>query len=143
VRTLLTASTFAPDPRLAGMTQLLARPTGLALRTPLKRLIRRAVSRLPEGPTPEERAACRYTIACEVTRGAEVRRGSLHGIDVYGITAALISRGALIAAGSGFSGSGALAPSQAFDPKEFLVGLERFQLSWQVDAAEQPVPVEA
>jgi short subunit dehydrogenase-like uncharacterized protein len=143
VRILLTASTFAPHPRLAGMMPLLARPTGLALRTPLKRAIRSAISRLPEGPTPEERVACHYTIVCEVTRGDEVRRGTLHGIDVYGITAALISRGAMTAARSGFSGSGALAPSQAFDPKDFLAGLDRFQLSWRVDAAEQPVPVEA
>jgi short subunit dehydrogenase-like uncharacterized protein len=125
------------------MMQLLARPTGLALRTPLKRVIRSAISRLPEGPTLEARAACRYTIVCEVTRGDEVRRGTLHGIDVYGLTAALISRGALIAAGEGFSGMGALAPSQAFDPKDFLAGLERFQLGWQVDSSERPVPVEA
>jgi short subunit dehydrogenase-like uncharacterized protein len=143
VRTLLTASTFAPHPSLGRMMQLLARPTGLALRTPLKRVIRSAISRLPEGPTPEARAACRYTIVCEVTRGEEVRRGTLHGTDVYGLTAALISRGALIAAGEKFSGMGALAPSQAFDPKDFLAGLERFQLGWQVDAAERPVPVEA
>jgi short subunit dehydrogenase-like uncharacterized protein len=142
VRTLLTASTFAPTPRLAPLMQLLARPTGLALRTPLKRAVQAAVARLPEGPTEGKRAACHYTIVCEVTRGRDVRRGTLHGRDTYGITAALIVRGALEAARGGLSGRGALAPAQAFDPKEFLAGLERFALGWEVEASERPVPVE-
>jgi short subunit dehydrogenase-like uncharacterized protein len=141
VRTLLTASTFAPHPRLAAMMQLLARPTGLALRTPLKRALRAAVSRLPEGPTLEQRMACSYSIACEVVRGDEIRRGIFHGRDTYGITAALVSRGALTAARPGFAAMGALAPSQAFEPKELLADLDRFEVSWQVDAAERHVPV--
>jgi short subunit dehydrogenase-like uncharacterized protein len=143
VRTLLTASTLAPSPRLAGLMQLVARPTGLVLRTPLKRALRAAIARLPEGPTPEQRAACHYTIVCEVTRGKEVRRGSLSGTDPYGITAALIARGALAASHKGFSRTGALAASQAFDPKDFLAGLERFQLRRQGDQPERRVPVEA
>jgi short subunit dehydrogenase-like uncharacterized protein len=143
VKTLMTASTFAPHPRLAVLTQLLARPAGLALRTPLKRALRAAVSRLPEGPSAEQRAASHYTIVCEVTRGKQVRRGSIRGIDPYGITAALIARGAGAAARSGFSGAGALAPSQAFDPKSFLAGLERFEIRWQVEQADRRVQVEA
>jgi short subunit dehydrogenase-like uncharacterized protein len=142
VRTLLTASTFAPTPRLGALMQLIARPTGLALRTPLKRVVKAALGRLPEGPTPEQRAASHYTIVCDVTRGRDVRRGTLHGRDPYGITAALIVRGALQAAHSGFSGRGALAPAQAFDSREFLAGLERFELGWQVDESERRVPVE-
>jgi hypothetical protein len=125
------------------MLQLLARPTGLALRTPLKRALRAAVSRLPEGPSPEEAAEARYTIVCDVTRGEERRRGVLSGRDTYGVTAAMVTRAALTAAARGFSGSGALAPSQAFEPAAFLEGLDRFEIAWQVDAAEQPVPVPA
>ena len=143
VRTLLTASTFAPNPRLGALMQALARPAGLALRTPLKRALGAAVRRLPEGPTPEQRAACHYTIVCEVMRGKGARRGSLSGRDPYGITAALSARGAVAATRSGFSRAGALAPSQAFDPKDFLSGLERFELAWQVDEADRPVAVEA
>jgi short subunit dehydrogenase-like uncharacterized protein len=143
VRTLLTASTFAPHPRLAVLLQLLARPAGLALRTPLKRALRAAVSRLPEGPSAEQRAAARYTIACEVRRGKRVRRGTLHGTDTYGLTGALAARGAIAAARSGFSGAGALAPSQAFEPKSFLAGLERFHIRWEVEQADRRVPVEA
>jgi hypothetical protein len=78
-----------------------------------------------------------------VTRGKRVRRGTLRGIDTYGITAALSARGAMAAARSGFSGAGALAPSQAFDPKTFLAGLERFEIRWEVEQADQRVPVEA
>jgi short subunit dehydrogenase-like uncharacterized protein len=143
VRTLITASTFAPSPRVTALTQLMARPLGLALRTPLKRAIRSMMARLPEGPTPEQRAACHYTIVCEAKRGDVVRRGTLHGIDPYGITAALIAKGAAAAAGSGFSGVGALAPSQAFDPKDFLAGLERFGLRWEVERSDRRVPVGA
>ena len=143
VQTLMTASTFAPHPRLAALMQLLARPTGLALRTPLKRALRAAISRLPEGPSEKDRVAARYTIVCEVTRGKEIRRGILHGRDTYGITAALISRGALAASRTGFSARGALAPSQAFEPKDFLSDLDRFELTWDVEPVEQRVPVEA
>jgi hypothetical protein len=91
----------------------------------------------------EQRAACHYTIVCEVRRGKEVRRGSLSGTDPYGITAALIARGAVAAARGGFKRMGALAPAQAFDPTEFLDELERFQLRWQVDRSERRVAVEA
>jgi short subunit dehydrogenase-like uncharacterized protein len=143
VRTLMTASTFAPNPRLAALTQLIARPMGLALRTPLKRAIGATIGRLPEGPTPEQRTACNYTIVCEVTRGREVRSGTLRGVDPYGLTAALIARGADGAARGGISGVGALAPSQAFKPKDFLAGLERFELGWEVDHSDLRVPVEA
>jgi short subunit dehydrogenase-like uncharacterized protein len=143
MRTLLTASTFAPHPRLAGLMQLVARPTGIAMRTPLKRALRAVISRLPEGPSEEDRAASRYTIVCEVIRGKEIRRGILHGRDTYGVTAALIAKGALTAARTGFSARGALAPSQAFDPKGFLSGLDRFEIVWDVEPVEQRVPVEA
>jgi short subunit dehydrogenase-like uncharacterized protein len=143
VRTLLTASTFAPHPRLAALMQLTARPTGLALKTPLKRAIRAVVSRFPEGPDPEKRAKTRYTIVCDVTRGDVTRRGILHGGDTYGVTAAMVAKGALLAAGSGFSGVGALAPSQAFEPKSFLSGLDRFGIRWEVESEERSaVPVE-
>ena len=143
VRTLLTASTFAPHPRLAALMQLLARPMGMALRTPLKRAAEAAASRLPEGPEPEERVATRYTLVCDVTRGEKTRRGILHGRDTYGVTAALITKGALIAAQGGIAESGALAPSQAFEPRGFLEGLDRFDFGWEVGDARDREPAVA
>jgi hypothetical protein len=67
----------------------------------------------------------------------------IHGKDVYGLTAAAIRQGAVIAAGRGFDARGALAPSQAFDPKDFLEGLDRFEVRWSVEGVESPLPVEA
>lgn len=143
VRTLLTASTFAPHPRLGAMMQLLGRPMAIAMRTPIKRAVRAMISRFPEGPSAERRHENRYTIVCEVTRGDRRRRGILRGRDTYGVTAALITRGARIAAGRGFPGRGALAPSQAFEPRDFLADLDRFELSWEVEEAEEPAPAPA
>ena len=42
----------------------------------------------------------------------------------------------------GFEARGGLAPSQAYDPKEFLRGLDRFDVRWQVEGVEQLIPVE-
>jgi short subunit dehydrogenase-like uncharacterized protein len=142
VRTSMNASAFGPQ-RLAPLSAVLMVPAGLAMRTPLKRLAGTAISRLPEGPSPEQRARMRWTIACEATAGGRVRRGLISGRDVYGLTAAAICQGAMLAAGRGFDARGALAPSQAFDPTSFLGGLDRFDVRWSVEGAGTPLPVEA
>ncbi len=121
VRTSINASAFASE-RIAPLFALLARPAGLAMKTPLKRVAQAAVSRLPEGPTIAQRDGMRSMIVCEAKRGEIERRGVITCRDVYGLTAAAISQGATIAAGRGFDARGALAPSQAFDPKDFLDG---------------------
>ena len=70
VRTMISASTIAP-PAMGPLLPLVTRPMGLAMRTPLKRALGALVSRLPEGPSPEDRAAARFTIVCDVTRGQQ------------------------------------------------------------------------
>jgi short subunit dehydrogenase-like uncharacterized protein len=140
VRTTMNISAFGPE-RLAPLTAALVRPTGLVLRTPLKRVANAVISRLPEGPTPAQRERMRWMIACEARRGEVVRKGVISGKDVYGLTAAAIRQGAMIAARRGFDVRGALAPSQAFDPKDFLGGLDRFDLRWSVEGVESPLPV--
>ena len=140
VRTTMNATAFAP-PGMAAGVQLLGRPLGLALRTPLKRLLYAGISRLPEGPSPQQRASMRFMIVCEARRGEEESRETISGRDVYGLTAAAVSRGGMAAAERGFSASGALAPSQALDPEEFLRALEGFELRWQVDRPRQAVGV--
>jgi short subunit dehydrogenase-like uncharacterized protein len=132
VRTTMNAAALAP-PRLSAGVQVLGPSMGLALRTPLKRLVGAVISRLPEGPTPEQRASMRFMIVCDATGGGQRSRGVISGRDVYGLTAAAVSKGAQIAAGRGFSTSGALAPSQAFDPEDFLGAIDGFELHWQVD----------
>ena len=142
VRTAINASAFASE-RLAPLFALMMRPTGLAMRTPLKRVAQAAVSRLPEGPNAEQRDRMRSMIVCLAKQGETERLGVVSCRDVYGLTAAAITQGAMIAAGRSFDARGALAPSQAFDPKDFLAGLERFDVRWSVEGADSPLPVEA
>jgi short subunit dehydrogenase-like uncharacterized protein len=138
VRTTMNAGAIGP-PGMAAAVQLFGRPAGLALRTPVKRLLYAGISRLPEGPSPKGRASMRFMIVCDALRGEERSRGVISGRDVYGLTAAAIAKGALIAAGRGFSASGALAPSQAFDPEDFLGALDEFDLRWRVHHPQEAV----
>lgn len=132
VETMLSAGTFVPE-TAAPFLPLVARPGALAMRTPLKALAGKLIGRLPEGASGEARGRSEFTIGCEVSGGGETRRGQITGRDVYGLTAALIVKGALTAAAGAVKRSGGLAPSQAFEPAEFLQGFERFSLEWQLD----------
>jgi short subunit dehydrogenase-like uncharacterized protein len=131
VATAMNVTAFASD-RMAPLLGALMRPAGLAMKTPLRRALGALISRLPEGPTPEQREAMLWTIVCEARRGEELRQGLISGKDVYGLTAAAISRGAILAARRGFDARGALAPSQAFEPEDFLKALERFDVRWRI-----------
>jgi short subunit dehydrogenase-like uncharacterized protein len=137
VRTSFTAESLALSPKLAGVTAALMRPFGLAMRTPLRRALGAAISRLPEGPSDEDRKAVRFKVVCDARSAERSRRGWVSGRDVYGLTAASIVRGATIAASRGFNRRGALAPAQVFDPRDFLAALEPFQLRWGIDEAPQ------
>jgi short subunit dehydrogenase-like uncharacterized protein len=127
VRTVLTIATVLPFARLfAPAAPLLMPALGLLVRTPAKRAIELAIGRLPEGPSTEDRRRAQFTVVCETSVGAERQRGVLRGTDVYGLTARTTVEGALRCAAPGFEAAGALAPSQVFEPREFLaaVGLE-------------------
>jgi short subunit dehydrogenase-like uncharacterized protein len=143
VTTTMNAGAFSSD-ALGRLFSALIPPIGLALRSgTLRRALGAVISRLPEGPSPEQRERMRWMIVCEARRGEVQRRGIISGKDVYGLTAAAIRQAATIAAGRGFDARGALAPSQAFDPKDFLTGLDGFDVRWNVEGAESPLPVEA
>jgi hypothetical protein len=135
-------ASFSSD-RLAPVFEAMVRPAGLAMRTPLKSLANAVISRLPEGPTPDQRQKQRWMIVCEARRDDVERKGVISGRDVYGLTGAAIARGATLAAGKGYEGRGGLAPSQAFEPKAFLTGLERFDVRRQIFENAVPAPVEA
>jgi short subunit dehydrogenase-like uncharacterized protein len=138
----MNAGAFSSE-RLAPVFSATVRPAGLAMRTPLKRLANAVISRLPEGQTPEQRERMRWMIVCEAKRGELECSGVISGKDVYGLTAAAIVRGAALASRKGFEPRGGLAPSQAFEPEEFLAGLERFEVRWEVSKAGVLEPVEA
>lgn len=134
VETMLSADSFAPG-AAAHLLPAVFRGAGLAMRTPLRNLTARLIPKLPEGATEQARAESSFVIGCEAVAGDSVSRGEITGRDVYGLTAALIVKGAMIAASGGISASGALAPSQAFEPQEFLRGFERFSLEWRLTPA--------
>ncbi len=134
VETMLSADSFAPGPAEA-LLPAFFRGAGLAMRTPLRNLTAKLIPRLPEGASPEQREESHFTIGCEAVAGGRVSRGMISGRDIYGLTAALIVRGATIAAEGGIEATGALAPSQAFDPQVFLRQFGEFGLEWEVTPA--------
>jgi short subunit dehydrogenase-like uncharacterized protein len=143
VRTTIDAATFTGSERTAALVPVLGQPLSLAMRTPLRKALGAVVSKLPEGPSEEDRRAVRFKIVCDARSQDAERRGTVTGSDVYGLTAASVARAGVIAASRGFRGLGALAPSQAFDPREFLGGLERFDVRWEVGDSREPAPERA
>jgi short subunit dehydrogenase-like uncharacterized protein len=137
VRTLLNG--MVVPPRLMPLAVISSPLLGLAMRTPLRRAMGSLVQRLPAAPSEQTRKASRFTISCEARGAAGTRRGTVRGSDVYGLTAASLSRGALLCADPGYERSGALAPAQAFDPASFLSALADFGVSVDVE----PLPAAA
>jgi short subunit dehydrogenase-like uncharacterized protein len=121
VITKLSAITTVPLPGPAAT--LVMAPFQLALRTPIRRGLEALVPRLPEGPSLESRRKSRFVIVCEARRGSERTRGTVSGSDPYGLTARTTVEGALRCAAEGYDRRGALAPSQAFEPADFLDSL--------------------
>ena len=122
------------------VTVVIASAFALAMRTPLHKLADRAIGRLPEGPGDATRASNTWTIVCEATpaQGAK-RRGVVSGPDVYGLTAKTTVEGALRLSAPDYERPGALAPSEAFDPADFLGALAEAGVTHSVE--ERPVEV--
>jgi short subunit dehydrogenase-like uncharacterized protein len=137
VRTLLSGMVVPPPlmPLAVASSPLL----GLAMRTPLRRAMAAAIRRLPAAPGEEERRKSRFTISCEARGKAGVRRGTMRGSDVYGLTAMSLAHGAMLCADPAFERGGALAPAQAFEPAAFLAALADPGLSVEVE----PLPAAA
>ncbi len=131
VRTMLSGMAVPPrlTPLLAAATPLL----GLAMRVaPLRAATAALINRLPAGPSEEARKKSKFVVSCEARAAGQIRRGTVRGTDVYGLTAASLAQGAMLAASPGFDRAGALAPAQAFDPASFLTALSDF-LSYEVN----------
>ncbi len=139
VRTLLSATTIAPKPLLPllGVTMP---AIGLAMRTPIRRAAGALIRRMPEGPDDEGRSRSRFVVVCEARAHGSVRRGTINGSNVYGLTAVTTVEGAVRAADPAYDRSGALAPAQAFDPRDFLASLDWFGVEFEVEALPEPVP---
>jgi short subunit dehydrogenase-like uncharacterized protein len=133
VRTILTASTLLPLPRMAPLAPLVMAPLQLALRTPIRRGLESLVPRLPEGPSDENRRRSRFTIVCEARAGDRRSRATVTGSDPYGLTARTTVEGAIRCSAPGFDRTGALAPSQAFDPTGFLDAMASFGVEYETE----------
>jgi short subunit dehydrogenase-like uncharacterized protein len=133
VRTVLSASTAVPVPGAAA--SLVMAPFQLALRTPIRRGLEALVPRLPEGPSEENRRRSRFVIECEARGDGGRRRGTVSGSDPYGLTARTTVEGALRLAAPGYDRRGALAPSQAFDPADFLDSLGSAGVEYEAPVA--------
>jgi short subunit dehydrogenase-like uncharacterized protein len=133
VTTLLSASTAVPAPGPAAA--LVMTPFQLALRTPIRRVVEALIPRLPEGPSPENRRRSRFVIVCEARGAGGGSRGTVSGADPYGLTARMTVEGALRCADPSYVKRGALAPSQAFDPADFLDSLRGAGVEYEVGTA--------
>jgi len=133
VRTLLTASTVIPLPLVPRVAPLVMVPFQLAMRTPLRRAVAALLPRLPEGPSEQSRRSSSFTIVCEASQGSRRQRGTITGADPYGLTARTTVEGALRCAAPGYDRKGALAPSEAFDPRDFLGALQDYGVEHEVE----------
>ncbi|MFR9726124.1 saccharopine dehydrogenase family protein [Streptomyces sp. MS19] len=92
------------------------------------------VATLPAGPDPAARRASRWLMAAyAVGRDGRRAQGSVTGPDGYGLTAVIAVEGALRLV-AGAAAAGVRAPSQAFDPADFLAALEPHGVRWSVRA---------
>lgn len=132
IETGMAISSIAPGPSGRALS-IAGRGFGAAMRTPLKKAMHKIIERLPEGADLEARKSEKFTIGCEVTSGHERAFGTITGTDVYGLTAAFTVEAAVQAARGEITRSGALAPSMAFDPTEFLGRFAGYEISWQVE----------
>jgi short subunit dehydrogenase-like uncharacterized protein len=143
VSTLFSAATIIPSSRLAPAAPVLVPLMRLAMRTPLRHAGNAVIDRLPEGPDAEARRASQFMISCEARAGAGRRRGTITGMDVYGLTAVTTVHGALLAAAPGYEERGGLAPSQAFDPADFLGALSEFDVDYEVEPVPEAAPADS
>jgi short subunit dehydrogenase-like uncharacterized protein len=75
------------------------------------------------GPSVEKRRKTTFTVVAEARREGRGRRVTLLGRDVYGTAALLLARAAEALRDGEVSGAGALAPSEAFEPRSFAARL--------------------
>ena len=139
VTSLITASAFVPHPAPADMARLALPGAALALRTPLKSMLDLAIDRLPEGPSAQDRAGARFTVAA-LARGRDgtTGRGLVRGADVYGLTAATVVEGATRLIRDGAARAGVLSPATAFDAADFLDALRGHGVSHHVEGVAEP-----
>lgn len=93
---------------------------------PLVAPIIRASARFGGNPSPDDRARNHWTVVAEARQGTRTVRATLHGVDGYGLTAALLAHGADALRSGEARAVGACAPAEAFDVRSFAARLAPF-----------------
>ena len=138
VRLRWATPSFVPAARLAPLLPAALPVVGALLRTPLTAVIDAAIDRLPEGPQEDARRKSRFTIVAEARgKGGTSSRAVVRGEDVYGLTAAIIVRGAELLCEDDCDAVGALAPAEAFDPEAFLLYLGDHGVRFELEGRTQ------
>jgi short subunit dehydrogenase-like uncharacterized protein len=115
--------------RSAGMLPLIA---PLMASAPARAAMQRVVRRMPEGPTPGQRAKQEWMILVEVDpEDAGRRRLAVTGVDPYGLTGEVLARTAAKLVAGKQRAAGVLSPSQAFDPAETLDSMVDLGVRWR------------
>jgi short subunit dehydrogenase-like uncharacterized protein len=87
----------------------------------------------PDGPTEDQRRAGHWAMtATAVGARGQISRGFARGTDPYGSTAVIAVEGARRLVEDGAK-AGVLAPSQAFDPADFLDFLQPYGVQWSIE----------
>lgn len=105
------------------------RTAGLA--SPVLRAGKAIVGQSTDGPSDDDRARARFVVVAVARAGDERVRCVLTGRDMYGMTAAACAEAMTRMTAAGFDRSGALAPSEAFDPEGFLRALGDW-IGWEI-----------
>ncbi|WP_332664243.1 saccharopine dehydrogenase family protein [Aeromicrobium sp.] len=79
----------------------------------------------PSAADEHGRSAQQFVVDVRVRRGADTRRISAAGQDIYAVSAPIIVEGAVRLLDGRHSGSGAVAPGEAFDAADVLATLQR------------------
>jgi short subunit dehydrogenase-like uncharacterized protein len=80
----------------------------------------RASAHIGRGPSEERRSRARFWVVAEARNGTELRRATLLGRDIYGLTALLVVLAADGLRQEEVGGAGALAPAEAFDARRLV-----------------------
>jgi short subunit dehydrogenase-like uncharacterized protein len=123
---------FALSPRARRFVPIANALGGITAWDPVQNLLERYVRRLPEGPTPEQRARGHFAVWAEAIGSKGTHSVWVTGNDGYDFTAASASLCAQVAASKEFAGRGALTPSQAFGAKWLLDSLADAGVKWGV-----------
>ncbi len=101
-----------------------------AMVTPLREWIFRRIEVGPVGPSPEARAATRFTLLVEARRGEDRRAVIAEGCDPYGLTAVVIVALAAHLLEEGPREVGALSPAMVAGPEAIVTSTGEAGVRW-------------